>query len=169
MIWAKTLLASFPGLMSPILAYESSCIVMVKNKMLAIIVIIVAAALGGGIMTFAIGLPSSPCAGITGTTRSFTILANISGFNGSANHQQESWPVMTVHRCDIVKVTIINGDTQTHGFAVDYYAIRGTEIQGGQTLPVPPFLASKTGQFRVYCISFCTIHAFMQNGLLNVA
>jgi hypothetical protein len=141
---------------------------MLKNKMLAVIVIIVAAALGGGIMTFAIGLSSSPCAGIAGATRSFTIEANINGFNDSVHHQQTSWPVMTVHRCDIVKVTIINKDTQTHGFAVDYYATRGTEVQGGQTLPVQPFLATKTGQFRVFCISFCTIHAFMQNGLLKV-
>ena len=137
--------------------------------MLTATVIIVAAALGGGIMTFAIGLPNSPCAGIAGTTRSFTILANSNGFNDSVNHQQVSWPVIAVHRCDTVKITIINGDTQTHGFAVDYYATRGTDIQGGQTLPVQPFLATKGGQFRVYCISLCTIHAFMQNGLLSVA
>jgi len=139
-----------------------------RNKMLTVLVVVVAAALGGGIMTFAIGLPSSPCAGITGAIRSFTVVADINGFNDSVNHQQGSWPVLTVHRCDIVKVTIVNGDTQVHGFAVDYYAIRGTEIQGGQTLPVPPFLATKSGQFRVFCISFCTIHAFMQNGLLSV-
>ena len=136
--------------------------------MLTVLVVVVAAALGGGIMTFAIGLPSSPCAGITGAIRSFTVVADINGFNDSVNHQQGSWPVLTVHRCDIVKVTIVNGDTQVHGFAVDYYATRGTEIQGGQTLPVPPFLATKSGQFRVFCISFCTIHAFMQNGLLSV-
>jgi hypothetical protein len=139
-----------------------------KNRMLAVVVIIVAAALGGGIMTFAIGLPSSPCAGIAGATRVFTIVANINGFNGSVSHQQTSWPVMTVHRCDTVKITIINRDAQAHGFAIDYYATRGTDIQYGQTLPVQPFLTSKTGQFRVYCISPCTIHAFMQNGLLNV-
>src|SRR5438445_1946325 len=123
---------------------------MLKNRMLAVIVIIVAAALGGGIMTFAIGLPSSPCAGIAGTTRTFTVRASINGFNDSVSHQQGSWPVMTVHRCDIVKVTIVNADTQTHGFAVDYYATRGTEIQGGQNLPVPPFLATQSGPFRVF-------------------
>src|SRR5690242_2068217 len=136
--------------------------------MLTVIILVVAAALGGGIMTFAIGLPSSPCAGIGGAIRSFTVVADINGFNDSVNHQQGSWPILTVHRCDIVKVTIVNDDTQAHGFAVDYYAQRGTEIQGRQTLPVPPFLATKSGQFRVFCISFCTIHAFMQNGLLNV-
>ena len=161
-------ISEFSRIETQVLPHESQGRVMLKNKMLAIIVIIVAAALGGGIMTLAIGLPSSPCAGIPGSTRSFTVMAKINGFNDSVNHQQGSWPILNVHRCDIVKVTIINGDTQVHGFAVDYYATRGTEIQGGQTLSLPPFLPTKSGQFRVFCISFCTIHAFMQNGLLNV-
>ena len=119
-------------------------------------------------MTFAIGLPSSPCAGIAGTTRNFTIIANVNGFNDSMDHQQGSWPVMTVHRCDTVKITVINASVQTHGFAVDYYATRGADIQGGETLPVQPFLASRIGQFRVYCNAPCPIHSIMQNGLLNV-
>jgi nitrous oxide reductase len=96
-------------------------------------------------------------------------VANINGFNDSVHHQQASWPVMTVHRCDIVEVTIINNDTQTHGFAIDYYATRGADVQGQQTISVQAFQATKTGQFRVYCISICTIHAFMQNGMLSVA
>lgn len=141
---------------------------MLKNRMLAIIVIIVAAALGGGIVTFAIGLPGSPCAGTAGITRSFTIVATINGFNDSVNHQQESWPVMSVHRCDIVKITMINGDVQTHGLGIDYYAAKGTDLPGGQTLSYPPFLASRTGHFRVYCTTLCTIHQIVQNGLLNV-
>ena len=150
-------------------SHESSGRLMLKNNMLAVIVIVVASALAGGIMTFAIGLPSSPCAGVAGATRSFTIVANINGFNDSVHHQLASWPVMTVHRCDMVKVTIINKDTQTHGFAIDYYATRGAEVQGQQTISVQAFQATKTGQFRVYCISICTIHAFMQNGMLSVA
>ncbi len=88
---------------------------MLKNRMLAIIVIIVAAALGGGIMTFAIGLPGSPCAGIA-----------------------------------------------------DFYALRGTEIQGGQSLTVQ-FLATKAGQFRVYCNTLCSVHWSMLYGTLNVS
>src|SRR6266849_9595469 len=115
---------------------------MLKNKTVAVIVIVVATALGGWIMTFAVGLPGSPCEGIAGTTRNFTIVASINGFNDSKYHQGQ-WPIMNVHRCDIVKVTIINPDTQTHGFAVAYYAARGIEIQGGQTLSVSPFLATK--------------------------
>ena len=150
-----------------VLVYEARGRLVLRKKMLAVIVIVVAAALGGGILTFAVGLPGSPCEGIAGATRNFTIVANINGFNDSKDHQGQ-WPIMNVHRGDIVKVTIINGDTQTHGFAIDNYAIRGTEIQGGQTLSVPPFLASRNGQFRVFCISFCTVHTFMQSGLLNV-
>ena len=139
-----------------------------KNKLLAVIVIIVAAALGGGILTLAIGLPGSPCAGITGTTRNFTIEVTVYGFNDSMNHQQEPWPVMTVHRCDIVKITMINADTQTHGLGIDYYATKGTDLPGGQTLSEPPFLASRIGHFRAYCTTLCTIHRFVLNGLLNV-
>src|SRR5947208_17053293 len=146
MIWAKTLLATFRS--EPlVLVYKARGRIVLKNKMLAVIVIVVAAALGGGILTFAVGLPGSPCEGIAGTTRNFTIVANINGVNDSKDHQGQ-WPIMSVHRCDVIKVTIINGDTQTHGFAIDNYAIRRTEIQGGQTLSVPPFLASKIGQFR---------------------
>ncbi len=168
MIWAKALLASFRGSRSQVLAHESQGRVILKNRMLAIIVIIVAAALGGGIMTFAIGLPGSPCAGIAGTSRNFTIVATVDGFNDSVNHQQASWPVMSVHRCDIVKITIVNSDAQPHGVAVTYYATRGTDVPGGLTLSAPPFQAFKTGQFRVYCTTICTIHSFVQNGLLDV-
>src|SRR2546427_9896866 len=109
MICAKTLLASFLGLRSPVLAYEAWGRLVLKNKMLAVIVIVVAAALGGGIMTFAVGLPGSPCEGIAGTTRNFSILASINGFNDIKNHEGQC-PTMSVHRCYIFKVTIITGE-----------------------------------------------------------
>ena len=145
---------------------------MLKNKMLAVIVIVVAAALGGGIMTFAIGLPGSPCAGITSTTHSFTIIENVNGYNDSVVHQgswgSKPWPVMSVRQCEMVVIKIMNADTQTHGFAVDFYALRGTEIQGGQSLTVQ-FLATKAGQFRVYCNTLCSVHWSMLYGTLNVS
>ena len=158
--------------MSPVLAHESSGRLMLKNKMLAVIVIVVAAALGGGIMTFAIGLPGSPCAGITSTTHSFTIIENVNGYNDSVVHQgswpSKPWPVMSVRQCEMVVIKIMNADTQTHGFAVDFYALRGTEIQGGQSLTVQ-FLATKAGQFRVYCNTLCSVHWSMLYGTLNVS
>jgi hypothetical protein len=140
--------------------------------MLAVIVIIVAGALGGGIMTFAIGLPSSPCAGFTSTVHRFTIIEDVNGYNDSALHSgswpTKPWPVMNAHQCEMVIIKIVNTDTQTHGFAIDFYATRGTEIQGGQSVTVQ-FLVSKAGQFRVYCNVPCSIHWSMLYGSLNVS
>ena len=138
-----------------------------NEKMLAILIIAVTGTLGGGIMTFAIGLPGSPCAGIAGSTRSFTIMANLEGFNDSASHQG-AWPIMSVHRCDTVVIKVVNTDTQTHGFAVSRYAAKGMEIQARQSRSVT-FLATEPGEFRAYCIVYCTVHPAMQNGLLTVA
>lgn len=130
-------------------------------------IIAVAVTLGGGVMTLVIGLPSSPCAGIAGSTRSFTIVANLNGYNDSKTHQG-SWPLMSVNRCDTVTIKVVNTDIQSHGFAVDYYALKGMEIQGQQSQSVT-FLASRAGQFRAYCNVFCTVHYAMQNGLLTVS
>ena len=145
---------------------------MLKNKMLAIIVVVVAVALGAGIMTFSIGLPGSACAGITGPTHSFTIIENVNGYNDSALHSgswpANPWPVMSVHQCEMVVIKIVNTDVQTHGFVIDFYAIRGTEIQGGQSLTVQ-FLASKAGQFRIYCNVPCSVHWSMLYESLNVS
>ncbi|OLD55180.1 hypothetical protein AUI46_05575 [archaeon 13_1_40CM_2_52_13] len=165
-------ISDFLGQGSLVLPYESSGRPMLKNKMLAVIVIVVAAALGGGIMTFAIGLPGAPCAGITSTTRSFTIVEDVNGYNDSAlrpgSFPTKPWPVLNVRQCEMVIIKIENKDTQTHGFAVDFYALRGTEIQGGQSLTVQ-FLASKAGQFRVYCNTLCSVHWSMLYGTLNVS
>ena len=145
--------------------------IMMKNKILAIIVITVAGVLGGGILTLVIGLPSSPCAGITPITHSFTIIENLNGYNDSAYHPgswlTKPWPVMNVRQCEMVVIKIMNTDIQTHGFAVDFYATRGTEVQGGQSLTLQ-FLASKVGQFRVYCIVPCSVHSSMLYGSLDV-
>src|SRR2546428_14057400 len=66
--------------------------IMMKNKMLAIIVITVAGVLGGGILTFPIGLPSLPWCGITGITHRFTIIANLNGDNGNPYHPGSRLP-----------------------------------------------------------------------------
>ena len=141
---------------------------MLQNKMILVIVVAVVGALGGGIFTLAIGLPSSPCAGITPVTRTFTIIASQTGFNDSSQHTG-SWPQMTVNKCDLVSITIINRDVQTHGFAIDYYGVKGAELIGQQTYLFPVFQATRAGQFRVYCNVYCTIHNQMQNGLLIVS
>ena len=141
---------------------------MLQNKVALVIVVVVIGALGGGIFTFAIGLPASPCAGITGVTRNFTIIASPNGFNDSSEHIG-SWPQMTVNRCDLVNITVINQDTQTHGFAIEYYGVKGAELIGQQTYFFPIFQATRAGQFQVYCNVPCSIHVLLQKGLLIVS
>jgi heme/copper-type cytochrome/quinol oxidase subunit 2 len=129
-------------------------------------------------MTYAVGIPRSPCSGVPSATRYFTIIASDDGYNDSVAHYQPgnsswAWPVMNVNRCDFVKITIINTVTQTHGFSITYYALgtlgKGTEIPGQQTLQFPTFQATKAGSFRVYCTVLCTVHYAMLNGLLIVS
>ena len=101
-----------------------------------------------------------------GTTRSFTIIADLNGFNNS-KYLQSSWPVLTVHRCDTVVITVINRDAQAHGLAVTTYAPNGVTVAPGTTQTLR-FQANQKGNFRIYCNIFCTVHVFMQNGLLEV-
>ncbi len=129
--------------------------------------LVIASLAVGGVLAVVVNFPSSPCSKNPGVTSHFTIVADVSGFNGS-RYQPGSWPIITVHACDTVFITIVNSDTQTHGFAVEYYASNGVEVQGRQSQTVQ-FVAARTGQFRMFCNVFCTVHIYMQNGLLSTA
>ncbi len=132
-----------------------------------IIIALVAAALAtGGVLAVVLSPPPSPCSGVTGATRTFTIIVDLNGYNES-KLQTGSWPVVSVQRCDNVVFNVINNDTQPHGFAVAYYSNFGLELVGGDHQPLR-FQATRSGQFRIYCTINCTVHNFMQNGLLNV-
>jgi len=111
--------------------------------------------------------PPSPCSSVTGTIRAFTIIIDLTGYDGSGS-QSGPWPVISVQRCDTVVFTVINNDTQAHGFAVASYSNVGLELVGGDHQKLQ-FQATRIGQFRIYCTSKCTVHYLMQNGLLNVA
>lgn len=132
-----------------------------------IIPLVVVAAAISGVLILKIGIPTSPCANTAGTTRTFTVVGDINGFNGSRN-LSAPWPVMSVQRCDSVTMRFVNEDNQAHGMAVDFYSVRGLSPQGGETQALS-FTASKAGQFRVFCNIFCTVHIYMQDGLLNVS
>lgn len=111
---------------------------------------------------------SLSCRGISGSSRTFTIIANSDGYNQSRVVAGLGiWPVATVSRCDSVTFKIVNTDTQAHGFAVGYYSRAGLTIAPSQALSLS-FVAVKAGQFRLYCIIICTVHDFMLNGQLNV-
>jgi hypothetical protein len=134
--------------------------------MYPIVLLIVVVSLGAGIITLQIGIPGSPCQNQSGVLRSFTIIADLDGFNNSrANHG--NGPYLTVNRCDTVLINLVNNDTQAHGFVVNYYAPRGLDVQGGSSQPFR-FLASKAGEYQIYCNSRCSIHSLMLHGLLTV-
>ncbi|TMI23657.1 hypothetical protein E6H36_09915 [Candidatus Bathyarchaeota archaeon] len=113
------------------------------------------------------GLPAlSPCSYTRGTARLITIVADLDGYNDSKSMPGQ-WPLASVNRCDPVTIRFTNQDIQSHGLAVDSYDVKGLTLTEGTTQFLN-FTATRTGQFRVYCNIFCTVHTYMQNGLLIV-
>ena len=132
-----------------------------------IIIALVTVALGaGGVFAVLLSPPMSPCSGVTRAIRSFTIIVDLTGYNGS-KYQTGPWPMVTAQRCDTVVFTVVNNDTQPHGFAVASYSNVGLELVGGDHQKLQ-FQATRIGQFRIYCTINCSVHILMQNGLLNV-
>lgn len=138
-------------------------------KVAEIIIIATVAALltTGGVLAVVLTPLPSPCPGQIVVTRTFTIVVNLNGYNDSGSHAG-SWPIISAQRCDQVVITVINQDTQPHGFAVQSYSNAGLEITGGdhQTLR---FQATRAGHFIMYCTIRCSVHPLMQNGLLNIS
>jgi len=138
-----------------------------RTSEIIIIAIVVTVLATGGVLAVVLTPPTSPCSGVSGTTRTFTVIVDLNGYNGS-KFQTGSWPTVSAQRCDNVVFNVINNDTQPHGFAVAYYSNVGLELVGGDHQPLR-FQATRSGQFRIYCTINCTVHNFMQNGLLNVS
>ncbi len=117
-------------------------------------------------LALTVGLPPGPCANTHGTTRTFTVIADLDGYNGSI-YQPAPWPEMSVSKCDTVVISLANRDAHTHGLTVEFYANNGIEAQVGQTLTLR-FLATTVGQFRVFCHIPSSVHVSMQQGQLTV-
>jgi hypothetical protein len=100
----------------------------------------------------------------------FLIIANINGYNDSIQHgaPTASWPIIQVTQGSTVNITVCNTDHQAHGFQVTHYFDSNIEtIEPGQVVHIS-FVANKAGDFDIYCSIFCSIHVFMQNGLIRV-
>jgi hypothetical protein len=141
-------------------------VVLLRTSEVIIVSLVAAALATGGVLAVVLTPPMSPCAGVTGAIRSFTIIVDSTGYNGSL-YKTGSWPVVTVQRCDNVVFNVINNATESHGFAVAYYSNSGLELVGGAH-QILRFQATRAGQFQVYCTINCSIHRQMQNGLLRV-
>ncbi len=144
------------------------------KQVLAILVVLVSigAVISGLALTGTIPLSTIlSCLGTPGTSKSFTIIADLNGYNNSKNMAGQGglgpWPIMNVSRCDNVTIHLTNNDTQSHGLAVGGYAGEYS-IPPNQTLSIH-FTANKSGHWRVFCTILCSVHDYMQNGQLNVS
>jgi FtsP/CotA-like multicopper oxidase with cupredoxin domain len=96
------------------------------------------------------------------------IIADLSGFNNSIGHGAPSnpWPVITVHRGDVVRLLVCNKDsTQPHGFAIGTYLDAGVTLAPGDAYRIV-FTATVPGGFVIYCNIFCTVHIYMVGRLV---
>ena len=104
----------------------------------------------------------------------FLIVASSLGFNDSETHgaPTKSWPIIAVKQGQTVSITICNIDVQAHGFQITHYydvpTVGVVTVVPGQVLKIPSFVADQAGAFTIYCDIFCSVHIYMQNGLLNV-
>jgi hypothetical protein len=128
------------------------------------LILAVTATIGG--LTLIAGIPDPPCPGAPRIGRTFTIIADLNGYNGS-KLQGGSGPYMTASRCDIITINLVNRDLQSHGLSVTFYALNGIEAIGGDTVSVT-FLAVESGVFRVYCNTQCSVHFYMQHAALTI-
>jgi heme/copper-type cytochrome/quinol oxidase subunit 2 len=100
----------------------------------------------------------------------FLVVASSRGYNDSIDHgvPYKSWPIINVTQGQTVNITVCNTDFQSHGFQITHYEDSSiVTVVPGQVLHIS-FVADKAGEFRIYCNIFCSIHAFMQSGLLDV-
>ncbi len=100
----------------------------------------------------------------------FLIIASNTGYNDSIAHgaPTKSWPVITARQGQNVTIVVCNIDVQAHGFQVTHYLDKSTQtLVPGQVARVS-FIADQAGSFVIYCSIFCSIHVYMQSGLLTV-
>ena len=92
------------------------------------------------------------------------------GYNGSRYHATP-WPLINVSVGQSVIIHVINNDTQTHGFQIVHYFDQGiggnSGLAPGRCFDVS-FIANQVGPFSIRCDIFCTIHAYMLSGELDV-
>ena len=135
-----------------------------RDLLLSMVVLLSAGTVAGTVSLF--GIPQSPCTGSPQTQVEFTVVANLGGYNGSKGSGGQG-PLLSVQSCSMVILNLANRDVQAHGLAVDFYASGGIQATGGNTVNIR-FLAYRTGTFRVFCNTVCSVHSYMQQAQLTV-
>ena len=125
------------------------------NKYVTLSIVLVAL-IASGVIYRQFLLPDSQKPVNTGIVKEFTILI-----------QKDSWSfepeVISVDLGDTVKIRFINEDAYDHGVGIDAYGV-SQRIPARATLDVPPFLASKVGDFQFYCSVSCS-EGIAQSGI----
>ncbi len=118
--------------------------------------------------------PTSTTSGCSRPPGYFLIIANESGFNGSADYSTSylaahPWPAITVKQGQTVNIIVCNTDpTFAHGFEIDNYLPgAGVTLQPGSTYTFT-FVANEAGGFTFRCTIFCPVHIWMQYGRIVV-
>jgi len=142
-----------------------------KGRALLVVAVIAVVVVAGA----ALLIPRNPSAGpppnCTRPPGGYLIIASKLGFNDSIDHgvPANNWPVITVRQGQEVNITVCNTDIEAHGFQITHY-FEGTieAVAPGQVVHTS-FVADQVGDFKIYCSIFCSVHAFMQGGLLRVS
>lgn len=141
------------------------------NKYL--VVAIAVAFIGGTLYTIYFPQTQSHQSGCNRPQGSLLLIADESGFNDSISHLKSSakgnWPIIRVHVGDSVSIYVCNTDQfSAHGFSVDHYFDAGRALLPGDSYALS-FVASKAGNFTIYCTILCPVHVWMLRGLLVVS
>jgi FtsP/CotA-like multicopper oxidase with cupredoxin domain len=149
------------------------------NRQSIIIVLVIVLAIGATTGVFALSRQGAPSQrplppGCVKPADGFLIVASDTGYNDSIGHgaPASNWPIIDVEKGQNVTIVVCNTDLQAHGFQITHYydATDGhseVTLSPGQVITVN-FVANQEGKFDIYCEIFCSIHIYMQSGLLNV-
>ena len=117
------------------------------NKYLTLTIVLVVL-IASGVIYRQFLLPDSQKPVDTGIVKEFTITI-----------QKDSWSfepeVISVVLGDTIKLKFINEDEYDHGVGIDAYGV-SQRIPARATLDVPPFVATKLGDYQFYCSVSCS-------------
>jgi hypothetical protein len=153
------------------------------QRIILVVLLVGLLTLGGTVGLYLLSKGNAPTTSSTGSNQplpagcvkpagGFLIIASASGYNDSIEHgaPAKSWPILDVAQGQNVTIVVCNVDHQSHGFQIEhYYDSSEVTVQPGEVLRVPSFVATEAGNFEIICDIPCTIHPYMQSGLLTVS
>lgn len=101
----------------------------------------------------------------------FLVLQSEYGYNDSildGAGLSKPWPVITVQEGQTVSIEVCNVGTEAHGFQIQNYVDSKINVIAPGEVMNFTFVATKAGNFQIYCAIPCAIHFFMQFGQLRV-